>query len=532
MNTTATSVRAPPAAHPLTSGPLVPVAIAWIAVLILLWGTFADMWRVWGTTGTFTHGYAIFPIALFLLWQGRARWMELPLQPNLAGVLLVAAAAAVWLAGALLHLNVVMQFAAVGMLAASVIGIAGLAAFRAAAFALLFMFFAVPAGEELVPWLMDFTAHFTVGALEAVGIPVYSEGRLFSIPTGNFSVEKACSGIRYLIASIVLGTLFAHFYYRSAWRRVLFVALCVVVPVLANGLRAFLIVILAHLSNNEIAVGIDHLIYGWFFFGLVMLLVFWIGRRFAEPPVAPPPAARPPEPAAGPARVASWIALLALLTPIAAGKIAAATLQGRLYAEASAGAPQGRVPAPQAGWTGPITASADWQPRFIAPTRTAAAAYLHGVQPVDVVMYGYERERPGAELVNSENQLFDPERWRWLGEREFPVTLADGRRIPVLEVTVREGLARRAIWRTFVVGERPVQGGMQAKLARARSLLQGGSGAGVALIVSAAVAQPGQAGEPAAPEREVREFLVNYYTPLLACLGEDSLQSAACVTAP
>jgi exosortase A len=536
MSTSATSMHAGLGAQPLTRGPRLPVAIAWLAVVTLLWGTFTDMWRVWGASGTFVHGYAIFPIALFLLWQRRERWLDLPLEPNLSGVLLVAAAAAVWLSGALLHLNVVMQFAAVAVLVACVIGIAGVAVFRAAAFPLLFMFFAVPAGEALVPWLMDFTARFTVGALQAVGIPVYAEGRLFSIPTGNFSVEKACSGIRYLIASIVLGTLFAQLYYRTLWRRLLFVALCVVVPVLANGLRAFLIVILAHLSNNEIAVGIDHLIYGWIFFGVVMLVVFWIGRHFAEPAASAPsePAPAPASdvsiptarPAGGLVRAASWIALCALLVPVVAGRITAATLERRIAAESTLSESQARVPAPLPGWTGPITLSPDWRPLFVAPTRTVTVAYLHGVQPVDVALVSYERERAGSELVNSENRLFDSERWHWLGEREIQVTLPDGRSIPVLETMVREGLTHRVIWRTFVVGHRAIRGGMEAKLARARALLRGASGASTALIVSAA-----QSGERAAPQREVREFLLGYYARLLECHGTDVPSSTTCVTA-
>jgi len=540
---TVAALPARPAGALLTRGPLVPVALAWLAVLAVLWSTFADMWRAWGASGTFTHGYVIFPIAFYLLWLRRERWLDLQLRPSLAGGMLVLGAIAVWLVGALLHLNVVMQFAAVALLVSAVLAIAGYEALRAGAFALLFMFFAVPAGEELVPWLMDFTARFTVAALDAVGVPVYAEGRLIHIPTGNFSVEKACSGIRYLIASVVLGTLFAHIYYRATWRRALFVALCVLVPILANGLRAFMIVILAHLSDNEIAVGIDHLIYGWFFFGVVMLIVFWIGRQFAEPPeaavvpaaastAAASAATAPATPNLAPSTLAPWLALLALLVPLVVGRVAAATLQsGASETVGPNEAP--RVPAPMAGWTGPITLSADWAPGFVAPTRTVTASYLQGLQSaVDVAVVSYAHERPGAELVNSENRLFDEERWNWIGERAISLPLGDGREVPVLAVNVRQGLSHRAIWRVYVVGGEPVSGGMQAKLARARALFAEGGATGVALVVSSA-----QNGPDATPERAVREFLVNYYAPLLACLRDDAplhdgRQPAPCVPAP
>jgi len=39
------------------------------------------------------------------------------------------------------------------------------------------------------------------------------------------------------------------------------------VPIIANWLRAYMIVMIGHLSGNKLAVGVDHLIYGWLFFG-------------------------------------------------------------------------------------------------------------------------------------------------------------------------------------------------------------------------------------------------------------------------
>ncbi len=150
------------------------------------------------------------------------------------------------------------------------------------------MFFAVPFGEFLLPVLMEYTANFTVTALRLSGIPVYREGLQFVIPSGNWSVVEACSGVRYLIASFMIGTLFAYLNYRSTRRRLVFIGVSIVVPIVANWLRAYMIVMLGHLSGNTIAVGVDHLIYGWLFFGLVITIMFLIGARWSEPETAVP----------------------------------------------------------------------------------------------------------------------------------------------------------------------------------------------------------------------------------------------------
>jgi hypothetical protein len=44
-----------------------------------------------------------------------------------------------------------------------------------------------------------------------------------------------------------------------------------------------MIVMLGHLSGNTIAVGVDHLLYGWLFFGVVVMLMFYVGGRWSEP---------------------------------------------------------------------------------------------------------------------------------------------------------------------------------------------------------------------------------------------------------
>jgi exosortase/archaeosortase family protein len=126
---------------------------------------------------------------------------------------------------------------------------------------------------------------FTIAALQATGIPVYREGLNFVIPSGSWSVVEACSGVRYLIASFMVGTLFAYLNYNSWKRRAGFMLISIVVPIVANWLRAYMIVMIGHLSGNTLAVGVDHLIYGWVFFGVVIMIMFMIGARWSEPQV-------------------------------------------------------------------------------------------------------------------------------------------------------------------------------------------------------------------------------------------------------
>ena len=201
-----------------------------------------------------------------------------------------------WWVGQVVAANVVAQFSFVGMLIAAVFLTLGWPVARLILFPLLFLLFAVPFGEFLLPTLIEKTADFTVFAVRLSGVPLYREGNNFQIPSGAWSVVEACSGVRYLIASVTVGALFAYLNYSSWQRRLVFMAVSVVVPIVANWVRAYMIVMLGHLSDNRIATGVDHLIYGWVFFGIVISIMFAIGARWTEPEQ---PHARTPQAGSG-----------------------------------------------------------------------------------------------------------------------------------------------------------------------------------------------------------------------------------------
>lgn len=254
----------------------------WTALFVLFWPSFHSMTEIWARSETFAHGYLIFPISAWLVWRRRDSLAALRPRADLRGLVLVALAGAAWLLAEAGGVKVGEQYAFVALLIATVLTLLGWPVVRTVLFPLLFLFFAVPVGEFLIQPLMGVTADFTVALLQLTGIPVYREGMFFSIPSGDWSVVEGCSGLRYLIASVTLGVLYAYLTYRSWQRRLLFTIAAIIVPILANSGRAYMIVMIAHLSDMKLAVGVDHFIYGWVFFGIVMLLLFWIGSLWRE----------------------------------------------------------------------------------------------------------------------------------------------------------------------------------------------------------------------------------------------------------
>jgi exosortase/archaeosortase family protein len=115
-------------------------------------------------------------------------------------------------------------------------------------------------------------------------VPAALHGFFIDTPVGRFEVAEACSGVKFLIAMIALGTLVAHLCFRSWTRRAVFMAACVVVPILANGVRAWGTIYVAQSRGVEFAAGFDHIVYGWIFFAIVMAVLLGAASPFFDRP--------------------------------------------------------------------------------------------------------------------------------------------------------------------------------------------------------------------------------------------------------
>lgn len=474
--------------------PLAALVAVWLAIGLLHLRTVQDMVAIWSGSNTYTHGFVVPPIALWLVWRMRHALAPRVPRPSPTALVLLLGAAALWLVGDLGTVNAVTQLALVAMLVLAVPAVLGWPIAWAMAFPLGFLFFAVPFGDFLLPTLMDWTADFTVLALRALGVPVYREGLQFVIPSGSWSVVEACSGIRFLISSITIGCLFAYLSYRGPGKRIAFVAVAIAVSIVANWLRAFMIVMVGHLSSNELATGVDHLVYGWVFFGIVNLAILFIGVRWAD---APEPAGAAPaaavaarasaSEAGGVARRSAWAALAVLCI---AALPHAAELGLRQFNRTGPVALAEVVA--QAPWRAQPPAT-NWVPAFRAPSATRHQAFAgpDALGTVGLHLSYYRDQDAQRKLVNSQNQLVTTDDERWVqAATGNDSTVLNGQPLAVATAVLRPqgdlaGAAgqRLLVWHFYWVNDRFLVGGAAGKLHSALGRLRGwgDDGAHVAL---------------------------------------------------
>lgn len=466
--------------------PLTVLAAAIVGLLAIFHSTGAAMVAIWSRSDTFAHGFLVPPIALWLIWRMRDRFQSVQPHIDARWLLPLAAAAFAWLLGSLVTINALSQFMLVVMVVTLVPLILGWDATRVMLFPLLYLFFCVPVGEFLLPVLMEGTADFTVAALRASGIPVYREGLQFVIPSGNWSVVEGCSGVRYMMASLMVGSLFAFLNFQSLHRRLMFVGVSIVVPIVANWLRAYMIVMLGHLSDNRIATGVDHLIYGWLFFGVVITVMFMIGSRWAEPDRARTPAPHPDAAALAAGETTGRFALIAAAALLVVLMAPLADQWLRVRAKGADVQLAWPSEAPAGDWV-LIDEALSWQPQFQNASVTRRATFRRNGITVGAYIAYYRNQAHDRKLVTSTNMLvtsLDP-MWatysvdvQWAGDTTWRSTDLVDRRNGI-------GAATRhmTVWQTYWVDDAWSDSDAMAKALGARGMLSGRGDDGAAVIL-------------------------------------------------
>jgi exosortase A len=500
----------PPSYWPRTAA---LAAVGVIALLLGYYDTTASIVKIWSRSETFAHGFLIFPISAYMLWTRRRELAQFAPVPDWRGLIVLAMLGLGWLAADLARVQVVQQLALVAMIPAWLWAILGPRVTWAMAFPLAFLMLAVPMGESLIPPLMNFTADFAVNMLQLTGIPVYREGTFFTIPSGNWSVVEGCSGLRYLIASFTLGCLYAYLTYRTIWRRVLFGVAAVIVPIIANGLRAYMIVMIAHLSGMRLALGIDHYIYGWVFFGIVMLLLFWVGSLWREDEAIKADAGGAGStPDLGPFSTPRPFPMIALAALVVAAlwPVYAAYLDSKVPRDFHI---RLAPPKPAGGWE-PAVAFTDWQPHYLGADAYFTQTYRKGDKTVAVFLSYYRYQRQDAELVNSQNFMIRQKHpvWSNVGESERSEAL-DGTNVAMVQTKLRSPQLRLLIWNWDWLNGVATVNPYWAKLIEAKSRLLGHWDDAAAIIVYAPYDE-----QPETAAQTMREFLRDMMPSLTATL--------------
>lgn len=447
----------------------------WAALLAIFHRDASDMVDIWWNSTTYGHCLFVPPIIGWLVWQRRRELALLNPAAWWPGIAIVAGGGMTWLIGEAAAVALFRHVGLVAMLQGAVVTLLGARVARGIAFPLTYMVFLVPFGDFLEPWLQSATVSLTMPLLHLLGVPAAVDGVLITIPNGYFEVAEACSGSKFVIAMVAYGTLVANVCYVAWKRRVAFMAVALVVPVIANGIRAAGTIYGAHLTSVEAATGFDHIVYGWVFFALTMAGVLAIGWRWFD---------RDPDAAwfdvatveAMPMRVADRSLAAAAVLAVAVGFAGWGWIVDRRAQALPARIELPIVP----GWKRVAVDGEPWVPNFPGADHFLIGRYgdARG-RSVDMIVAVYGSQGEGHELVGfGTGAIRENDRWVRIADTA-PIAGSASLRMAA------PGPVEREVATWYRIGSVTTGSPDRVKLETLKAKLLGGPQRGVAVLLSA-----------------------------------------------
>jgi len=252
------------------------VLIVTAMVAVVYGQTLVTLWRTWGSNPNYSHGYLIPPVALFLLWRARTRFLDARGSGSPAGLVLVVVALLGHIVSIRAGVFMTQGYSLVLLLFGIALFFYGGRATRAVWFPLAYLVFMLP----MPPYLMNviafrlkvLAARWGSGIAVRLGIPLARSGMTIHIPAGSLRIADPCSGLRSLIALVALGALFAYLTEGKSWKRIVLFASAVPLAVLANVIRISVLCVVANVWGIEAALGFFH-----DFSGLLLFMIAFVG---------------------------------------------------------------------------------------------------------------------------------------------------------------------------------------------------------------------------------------------------------------
>jgi len=460
------------------------------------------LWSQW-RDGGYSHGFLVLLMSGYIVYSARDTLARMVPCPCIHALPVIAICALAWFVARIADIQLVQTVVLLPLVMSVLWAVTGARIALKLLLPVLFLALAFPIWSPLSPLLQYISAEGAFWLTRLIGIPALLQDFIIHLPSGQLSIESACSGLHYLLAGVTLGVFYAWLNYRHLWHRILVVAVAAGAAIFANVLRVFIITWLAHRTDMQHPYVHDHLNLGWYLFGGLVLLLLVIDLLLGRHVIG-----KHTQPAVnegivckhdGGRRYAIYF-MAALL--LASGPLAARWVTGQVP---PADEQLLQLPDNTSGWLGQADASDSWQPVY------RGAIQLRGVYRKDgdsihLFVGYYPRQTQGAELINELNSIANRESWQ-VGRAAI---IGPEQGLPEMIEAELESLYahKRLVWYRYRVAGHYTTSAYMAKLFQVAGLL---SGKGDASIIAMATDMHNDAR--AARER-LADFLASMDEPL------------------
>ena len=424
----------------------------WAAVIAAYWPSARALDALWRNTSeeTYTHGYLILLISLWLVVRERRRLLSAPARPIPAALVALVLLSGAWVFAWRPSIQELHLLLLPLILWTVVVAAFGWRSARILAFPVGYLYFAMPIWSDINGLVQTLSAKMTGALIFLTGLPAFMQGDYVQLPGGAIEIAASCSGLHALIVGLALATLYGKIAGVSVRRRWLWIAVMGALSLIVNWIRIFTVITAAVFTDMHSSLVRHHYWLGWWLFaGAFALFLWWTGRKsqLARGERVPDPS--PVTAEAGPSTGHRTVAVLATLAALAVLPLASYGLD---WLNAGATPVSIAWPADPAGWQVSPGRGGEWAPRFRRPSAASRRRYTDtNGRAVEVFTVAYRVQTQDAKLLSFWNHLLAGRgRFRETAERIVSSPTGPWRELQVVDASD----VRSVIWVRYRVGDR------------------------------------------------------------------------------
>lgn len=466
--------------------------------------------------GEYAHGFLVLGIAAYLIFINRHRIAVVSPCPDARILPLLLLSVCLWMVSMLVDVQTAQTVALWLVFSTLLWTMLGTKVALLLAFPFAYILFALPIWFPLSPILQDLTADVVFYVIRYIGVPALRQENIIVLSSGSLAVEEACSGLRYLMASLTLATLYAYLNYQGFVARAAVIVVAAGAAILSNFLRVFIVVYLGYRTDMQHPLVHDHLMLGWYLFGGVVVILLFMDNQLARRlSLSGGPDLSPKSGAVERTNCNKGFVTVAVISMACAAVVIAGPLvinysinSGGAGGDSTAEANESlHLPTVIQGWQ-QKDAMDDWRPVFNGAQEIKYVYEKAGKQVTLYVAY-YRAQVQGKELINDLNKITDNKAWRSKYSRAHLVAFNDSK---VREqLLIKSGSINKLVWYRYHVAGKNTANLYEAKLLQVVGVF---SGQPLAYVMAAAT--------PVLTDADsARKVLAEFFTDVEMFLAND-----------
>ena len=432
--------------------------------------------QLWVDSYTYTHGYLVLALSLYLLYKLPVKKILSNAQPSIIiGIMLLFTAIPFLLAKAG-DIKTIQLFLFPFIILFSLGSYLGLKSTIQIAFPILILLFSVPVWDDLSPIFQAITVAVNQVLLWVFNIPAKIDGLFISLPVGTFFVAGGCSGVKYILVALLLSSVYSYLYLSSYKERIFLIVTALALSMLSNWIRVFGIIVAGHLTDMESSLINDHEWWGWLiFFAFTLLPLYFISQKIELQTSAIKQTVHTEmKDQSGLKLIASTLIIIAIV--IAPSLLLSSNTKPSIDLLSVIHPPKSK-----SNWVGPLYEIKPWNTQFINPDAVLNGSYIKNNNEIHLSVNYYHTQTQGKELIYYQNKFYNEDNYSLLKSSiidiQSPAYIVNELLLKGVDDT------RVIIWYWYLIGNKTYSNPLKVKLAGAINRI-GGSQAGTWLSIS------------------------------------------------